>query len=150
MESTRVTNNTNNCKMSSHYGRLRLLSLNTRGIVNKLKRKSMFSFIKQQKIDIACLQETHVSEKIASQWEREWGGKLHYNQGSAHSKGEVLLISKDFKGEVNVQKCIDRIMICTVKTQSMIFTLANVYAPNQSSEKMFFLQKHHHFVKRQC
>ena len=84
---------------------MRIASLNTRGLKNKLKRMALFSFIKQQKLDIACLQETHINEKEAVLWEKQWVGKLFFfHKRTIHGPGEVILISKGFKGEVTLEK----------------------------------------------
>ena len=50
---------------------MRIASLNTRGLKNKLERIALSSLIKQQKLDIACLHETHSNEKEAVLWEKQ-------------------------------------------------------------------------------
>ena len=102
---------------------------------------ALFSFIKQQKLDIACLQETHINEKEAVLWEKQWGGKLFFHIGTKHGRGEVILVSKGFKGEVTLEKSYDRILIVSVKTEKCPFILVNMYAPNDVSEKMKYFDK---------
>ena len=117
---------------------IRIFSLNTRGLRNKLKRRALFALFKEKRFDIICLQETHVTRKEAFIWEKEWGGRLFYNSGSEYSKGEIILMSKHFQGEITFVQHTNRVLIVSVKTQSLNFTIANVYAPNDSLEKRTF------------
>ena len=123
--------------------RLQIMSLNTRGLRNKLKRKAVFTFIKNQQVDIACLQETHITQSDVHLWEKEWGGKLRYHKGSQHGRGEIILVAKHFQGEVILKKQLDRIMIVSVTANSKSYTIANVYAPNQRKDKIQFLNRLH-------
>ncbi len=52
----------------------------------------MFRNIKSFKCDIACLQECYITDECVANWQREWGGRLLYSSGTAHSKGVVILI----------------------------------------------------------
>ena len=49
--------------------KISLLSLNVRGLRNKVKRRSIFSFLKDQNCDIFFLQETFSEPKDESIWE---------------------------------------------------------------------------------
>ena len=44
--------------------KLRLATLNVRGIRNKNKRRSIFQWARDKQIDILCLQETHITNDI--------------------------------------------------------------------------------------
>jgi len=48
---------------ASTVNQLRLLTVNVRGLKNKRKRKSVFSFLQKGNYDIVGLQECHVSTK---------------------------------------------------------------------------------------
>ena len=43
--------------------RLKIISLNVRGLRNKKKRRTLFRKFKSDKYDIICLQETYLSKK---------------------------------------------------------------------------------------
>ena len=118
--------------------KLRLCSLNVKGLKNKLKRRSLFKYIKSKKMDIACLQEAHVIEKDVETWEKEWGGKIFYNEGTNRSQGEIILVSKHFEGHVNLILAQTRILVVSVKLSNYNFKVANVYAHNNSAEKINF------------
>eukprot|EP00745_Piridium_sociabile_P017318 TRINITY_DN26057_c0_g1_i12.p3 TRINITY_DN26057_c0_g1~~TRINITY_DN26057_c0_g1_i12.p3 ORF type:complete len:289 (+),score=23.77 TRINITY_DN26057_c0_g1_i12:1191-2057(+) len=126
--------------------RVRILSLNTRGLKNNLKRKAMFSLFKQQRIDIVCLQETHVTEREASLWEKQWGGRLFYSSGTDNSKGEIILVSKHFQGKVELEQNRSRVLVVSFETNKFAFTVANIYAPNDSSDKIKFFKSLQHIL----
>ena len=118
--------------------KIRIASLNARGLKNKLKRTAIFKTLKEQKFDFVCIQEAHIMEKDVSVWEKQWGGKIFYQEGTNHSKGELILVSKHFDGIVTHEKSQDRLIIVSVKQGNMSFYLANAYAPNISNEKIRF------------
>ena len=121
--------------------KLTVASLNARGLKNKIKRTALFSYFKEQRYDLVCLQETHITEKDSSTWEKQWGGKILFNVGSNRSRGEVVLVSKHFSGEVQIAMQSDRILVVSVLYGEHELTIANVYAPNDSREKLSFYKK---------
>ena len=124
---------------------IKVISLNARGLRNKLKRASIFRYLKHNKYDIVCIQEAHLTKNDVPVWEKQWGGKLFFNEGTNRSKGEVILVSKQFVGTVVPVLERDRILVVSVKNDSFDFILVNVYAPNSSADKIAFfknIQKH--------
>ena len=63
----------------------KLYSINVRGLANKLKRRCVFNWLKNQPFDIFLLQETHSTKKIESIWSSEWGGRIYYSHGQSAS-----------------------------------------------------------------
>ena len=119
---------------------MRIDSLNTRGLKNKLKRMALFSFIKQQKLDIACLQETHINEKEAVLWEKQWVGKLFFfTKGQYTGLEKLYLFPKVLRAKLHWKRV--RILIVSVKTENCPFILVNLYAPNDVREKMKYFDK---------
>ena len=57
-----------------------------------MKRLAIFRYLKQQHYDIICLQETHLTKQDIPIWGKQWGGKIIYVEGTAHSQGEMILI----------------------------------------------------------
>ena len=53
----------------------KFLSLNVRGLKNKKKRSSVFTYLKDQKCHFYLLQETYSEPKDEIVWRSEWGGK---------------------------------------------------------------------------
>ena len=48
-------------------------SLNVRGLREKTKRNEMFTWLKNMKLSIIFLQETHCTSEIEDLWKTEWG-----------------------------------------------------------------------------
>ena len=63
-----------------------ILSLNARGIRDQIKRRSIFSYLKDQKANIYFLQETYSERAEENIWRNEWGGELFFSHGTKHSK----------------------------------------------------------------
>ena len=56
---------------------IKILALNVRGLRNQVKRRALFAYLKNQKADFYCLQETF-SQKLD---ENTWGGKIIFSHG---------------------------------------------------------------------
>ena len=75
--------------------KLNIVSLNTRGLNDKVKRKRTFQFLKNQDADVILIQQTFVTQKILSNVERECDGKsVHNIINSCHSRGVAILFKK--------------------------------------------------------
>ena len=62
-----------------------------RGLRNHVKRRALFSYLKNQKADFYCLQETFSLKGDEVSWATEWGGKVFFSHGTEHSKGTCIL-----------------------------------------------------------
>ena len=74
------------------YQNVKVLSLNVRGLRNQIKRRAIFTYLKRQKADIYCLQETYSNELDEKIWQAEWGGKVVFSHGSQHRRGVCMLL----------------------------------------------------------
>ena len=54
----------------------KIVSLNVRGLKNQRKRRSIFSYLKDQKCHCYFLQETYSEPKDELIWKSEWGGEM--------------------------------------------------------------------------
>ena len=120
---------------------LKLLSLNVRGLRNREKRRSIFSYLKNQKAGVYLLQETfsnHNDEKI---WSAEWGGQIFFSHGSDHSKGVCVLIKPNcvLSAEALEIDLNGRFIILRLKTGENALYVINVYAPTDKSEQIDFI-----------
>jgi exonuclease III len=116
------------------------LSLNVLGLRNNMKRKSLFRHFKQNKFDIVCIQESHVTQNIIETWKTEWGGEVIYCEGTSHSKGQLILIRKHFPWEWSIEKLASRIIAIKVKRDDKDMCIFNVYAPNSSPDLRDFFK----------
>ena len=121
---------------------IKILSLNVRGLRNHVKRRALFLYLRNQKADFYCLQETFSSKKDEVPWASEWGGKIFFSHGTKHSKGTGILqrpnsllsfecLSTDPNG---------RFVIAKIKLGDEDFFLASVYALCDSQQQSLFTQ----------
>ena len=73
--------------------KFKVFSLNVRGIRDQTKRRSIFTFLKDQNTTIYFLQETYSEPSDENVWKKEWGGELFFSHGTKHSKGVCILIN---------------------------------------------------------
>ena len=109
----------------------RLITINGRGLRNKLKRRAIFKYIKTNKIHVSCLQECHILDKDIELWEKEWGGEMFVLPGSEYSKGQIILVSKKLNANQYVkEKFGDRILKLSFVLNEEKYSIVNVYGPN--------------------
>lgn len=53
---------------------LNFISLNVRGIHDRVKRKTIFDWVRMKRGDVIMLQETYSTQDIEEEWEKDWGG----------------------------------------------------------------------------
>ena len=83
---------------------LKVVTLNVSGLRNARKRKCIFQILKRKNVDIACLQESYITENVSKEWEKEWGGNILFCEGTNHGRGQLILINKRFQYEWRIEK----------------------------------------------
>ena len=115
----------------------KFLSLNVRGLKNKKKRRSIFTFLKDQKCHFYFLQETYSEPKDEIVWKSEWAGEILYSHGTNRKRGVCILISPQFNDFQIEYSCSDpegRIILANLNINSVQISLCNIYAPNNLQE----------------
>ena len=114
-----------------------------RGLRDKVKRRSIFSFLKDQKAKFYFLQETFSDANDEAIWKNEWGGEIVFSHGGHHKKGVCILIdpSQQTKVDFSYRNTSGRIVLITVTLDSLKLTLCNIYAPNSQAEQLAFIQE---------
>ena len=59
-----------------------ITSLNVRGLREQSKRRSILSYLKDQKSKLYFLQETYSEVNDEIIWRNEWGGKIFFSPGT--------------------------------------------------------------------
>ena len=78
-----------------------VFSLNVRGIRDQSKRRSVFSFLKDQKAYIYFLQKTFSEPNDEKVWKKEWDSEVLFSHGTKHSNGVCSLINPTAQTQVN-------------------------------------------------
>ena len=115
--------------------------MNVRGLRNQVKRRSIFSYLKNQKATLYCLQETFSKEddeKISA----EWGGQIIFSHGSEQSRGVCILLSANSGFSLNTVYADPdgRYIIAKVNIGDEQLFVINIYAPNKGAEQELFIR----------
>ena len=120
---------------------LKIISLNTRGLSEVIKRRMIFNYYRSR-ADIICLQEIHSDETIEKIWTSEWGGKILFSHGSTSVRGVCISFKKNIKYKINksFKDTNGRLIGCEIESEEIpgrILTIANIYAPNKDKPNFF-------------
>ncbi|CAC5367126.1 E3.1.11.2 [Mytilus coruscus] len=131
---------------------IQIITLNVNGLRDKKKRNLVFNWLANKRYDLICLQETHCTVNDIMQWQNEWkingGNKSVWNCGTSDSRGVSILQTKNCPGEVvfdNTSSQNGRIIKCSIKTESAIYHISNIYANNSGIERKRLFESFHNF-----
>ena len=114
-----------------------IYTYNVRGLRDALKRKRIFTYIKEKMSGIIFLQETHTVQSDLIQWQKEWEGQVYISSGTNQSKGVAVLISPNIELTLEKQE-IDsngRYILLNGTFNGRKLCLLNVYAPTADKKK---------------
>ena len=123
----------------------KILSLNVRRIRDATKRRGIFSYLKDEKAAFYFLQETYSEKDDETVWKKEWGGDIIFSHGSNRSRGVCILIlidpSENINSEHSFKDSNGRIVLTTIEFNGFELSLCNIYAPNNLTEQITFIQE---------
>lgn len=119
-----------------------ITSLNVNGARNIKKRAELFEIVKQKRIDVTFVQETHSDVKIAVDWMQEWDGVSILSHNTSRSGGVRILFPRSF---CPISYSVDEIIggrLLKVKAvfEDFVFVFICVYAPTSAMERISFLE----------
>ena len=130
---------------NSLTSKLTFISLNVRGLNNKLKRQKIFRWIHNQKTDIAFLQESFSAKENEKLWANEWGGKIVFSHGTAHGKGVMMLFNPE--ADIDLEQTLldqdGRYIMVNGRVNDNDVSLINLYSPNKRTEQVKFFKEIH-------
>lgn len=118
-----------------------MASLNVNGARDIRKRYQIYEIIKQKRIDVLCIQETHSDALNSSDWCKEFDGLSILSHLNSTSSGVAILFSKSF---VPVSYQVDevikgRLLKVDAQFEKYSFIFICVYVPVNALERMVFL-----------
>ena len=126
---------------SSSY---RICSFNARGLNNYIKRKKLFLWCTDNKIDIVLLQETYCTKGFSKIFNSSWKGIIYHSYAiSSHSKGVAILFRQGLRIKISNVCSSDngRKLLINTELNGIQFCVICLYAPNSEVERnMFFLE----------
>ena len=115
-------------------------SINVRGLRNKRKRNQIFQFLKQKEYDIIFVQESHGTQEIESIWKNEWGADITFSNFSSRARGVMTMFGKGIELLCHTNDDQGRLDINEIRIENEVYTLINVYAPNEDNGRITFLK----------
>lgn len=119
-----------------------IYSLNCNGLRNMDKIKNVFSILEQWNSDIVLLQETFWTDSLMAECEKQWKGKIFYNNNENRKCGVAILVKNCWKDVVEC--CFSdnsgRIIGIKIKIEEKEIVLMSIYAPNNNNERVTFFQ----------
>lgn len=132
---------------------IKILSYNCRGLHDHVKRRKLFLWFQDQKIDIVMLQETFCTPKLEPYLRASWDGEVRLSlTDSCHSRGVAILFRKNFPGkEVDYYSTKDgQLIIVNIELLGETISLVSLYAPNNETEKINFFKSVTNVIKSNC
>lgn len=124
---------------------IHFVSLNAQGLRDLNKRARLKQWMIQQKANILYIQETHFTKEMSRSLEQEFADwQVFHSFGKNNSRGVSIFIKKSLAFEVNSAKTkIDnegRYILIIASKENEIFTLLNLYAPNDAKSRNVFFR----------
>uniref|UniRef100_A0A3Q2QE32 exodeoxyribonuclease III n=1 Tax=Fundulus heteroclitus TaxID=8078 RepID=A0A3Q2QE32_FUNHE len=126
-------------QMQQRGADLTCICWNIRGINSPIKRKKMLTYLKRQKVDIAFIQENHLTDTEHFKLCRDWVGNVFYSSFLTKARGVDLLINKRLNFKLNsVEKDKNgRFLLVNCEINRNKIALVNIYGPNYD-DSLFF------------
>jgi exonuclease III len=125
---------------------MKLGTLNLRGLTKTQKQTNLLNFIKKNRLDIVCFQETHFNTQIETEKCFEpLGGKVFYSNSHMGRKCGVCTWFSP-KLDIDLIDTQGRIVSVKLKIHDHVLNLINIYAPNVPADRVRFLEALNHFI----
>ena len=109
-----------------HLHKCSVISLNVRGLRDTVKRRSIFTYLKDQDANFYFLQETFPKVSDEAVWRNEWGGEIYFSHRTSHSKGVCILINRVVKEKVTFTFSDTDGGIILIKLSFVIYTRSTI------------------------
>ena len=119
---------------------LNIGTFNVKGLANDKKRKEIFYWLKENKMNIYLLQETHCNNETESKFQSDLGDKCIFSNKNSQSAGVMILFNSNFDYEIEdyIKDNDGRFLICILKVNNEKILLANYYGLN--SDEIYLLE----------
>ena len=119
---------------------IKICTLNVNGLGDLKKRRQIFKWVRDNKISICLLQETHSIKQIEPFWQSEWGFDAYFSGNSTNSCGIGILINNNFEQQsISVKELvIGRLMVMKIEIQGINVNIINIYGPNRDDVECFY------------
>lgn len=118
---------------------VKIVSMNVRGLGNKVKRTYVFNYIRKMKVNIACLQDIRIDPRLESYIRAEWGGEIIFCPYKSNARGILILFNNTFEYKLNKYwKDIScNLLLVDVTICGKECTLISLYGPNRDCPEFY-------------
>ena len=129
---------------------LHICTANVKGLRDKQKRLRFYEWVKHQKSDITFIQESHFDKNLENTLCNESKQHFYFSHGTTSSRGVAILINNKLQHEIiDEHKDNDgRIIMLNIEIENIIYSLINIYAPNNEQERNSFYKKLNEFIHK--
>ncbi len=120
--------------------KVKIMSLNCRGLNNVFKRKQVFSFLRKKRAQIYCLQDVHFTQDQEQLIKQQWGYRECYiSPYKSNARGTAILFNNNFQFKV-LNHTTDKegnYVGIKVEIEQYTYTVINIYGPNADNSDFF-------------
>ena len=129
-----------------------LCSLNVRGLADSKKRKDVFIWLREKKINIYCLQDVHCAPGSKDRFRSDWGGDVFISTHKNNSRGVAILFNNNFEYTVQDQIYDNHGNIAGLKIalSNQTIALLTIYGPNKDEPEFYKTQLSQCVVDLDC
>ena len=123
---------------------IHIVSLNTQGLADRIKRARLIQWVKQQQANIVFLQETHFSSQMVNDINNQFDAWDNYHSfGTTNSRGCTIMISRQVSYRLIDTFCDNngRFILLNIELFENTFTLLNIYSPNDKKLRNSFYRE---------
>ena len=118
---------------------IKVLSANCQGLRNQEKKIDVLTYFKENKVNILCLQDTHLIENDIPELKKLWDGEIYLSGSKTNSRGVAIFLNNNFEHKVLSLKSDKNgnFLKIVLKLSSIIINLITLYGPNKDSPGFF-------------
>ena len=114
---------------------LKIGSLNVWGLGDPIKRREIFTWLRNKQMNIYLLQETKSTLEKENQWKNEWGYESIFNSYDRAAHGVSIMFNNNFQFVIKdiVKDNLGRYIIVHLNIDEDDVVIVNIYGPNNDN-----------------
>ena len=120
---------------------IKLSGFNVRGLLNSEKRRTVFQYFKENKIDLVFLQGTHSKAELENSWKHKWtrDGHIEFSHSNTQGGGTLCLMKNKLKitSESIIHGQMQKLKLLINNNK---ITIYNIHAPNTDKDQQIFFE----------
>ena len=117
-----------------------IVTMNCRGLAEGPKRRELFKWLREKKVDIALLQDTHWTPQLSNYITSEWGYRAYFASYKSNARGVAILLNNTFEFEVKDTKSdiYGNYIFIEMELPGIItLIIGSIYGPNSDCPEFY-------------